>query len=916
MYENDYKNKRMTLMKPASFNLEQKAELSVLDERVFTAWVGGKSKPVELQKHYLLRSNLLHRLDVGSPVTWLLAPAGYGKSVLMSEWFTRTIKYEDVSGVWLGLDDKDNHIEFLLRHILYAFKTELPEVVEDAFEHFQTTIKKGMLPNEAVLILLIEALKELKHSIILVLDDVHHIDNEAAWQVIHYLILNAPNNLRLILASRFAPVSLGRLRLDSRLEFIKQKDLAFSLQNISHWLQNSSIENHQQALDLMQRTQGWPAGLGLWLACYKESSDVGMMSVDECELIADYLDAEVLSQLTPELTTFLIHVSPLERFNEGLCNNVLDRRDSGIFIQQLLHKNILIEKVDKREGWYWLHPLLANLLSKKHSDNQIMKIHFKAFNYLKKYGLKVEAMQHARLGKLTAEAVDWIESEIDPIISDLDIAALLEWCDFVGEDLISRSSRLQLVQVWTWLLTYQYSKAEVLFQKINVPVIEMSYPGQLVAIKGFIARGKGQNEQARGLCELAVKELPKDRFAIRALMCSTLVNLELGFKNTEASRSWNRIGEDIAREFKAPSLEVLALFDYARIELFKGHFQRSADVVEQGLVLAQELPAQGRLFPRARLTLYRAFLRWLQGDVEGARQDVYLGIDEANRCRDVIILYGYSLLSLMSISDKDNESALDVLAQSERLMKYWQVDPQVYKTWIAIVKSNIWMSFNKWDRAVECLDSIKNSELSADIFPMQSGLYGLTRARLSYQENQFDQAQEILRAMMSQDQSGIVQLAAIQLSVVIYQIMDQPELAEQAWKQGQAINQAGNIHLGFMQLVEEALPDNANTNLVRNAGERGRLVERLGSGKPLHKKITMPLEEEFISKGMRELSNLSLREKEVLLQIEKGLSNQEIADVLFISLHTVKTHARKINVKLGAKSRTQAIVKARELGIV
>ena len=230
----------MTLMKSTSFNLEQKAELSVLDQRVFTAWVDGKSKPVELQKHYLLRSNLLHRLDAGPAVTWLMAPAGYGKSVLVSEWFARSLEHKNVSGIWLGLDAKDNHVEFLLRHILYAFNAELPEVVEDAFEHFQSTIKKGLLPNEAVLILLLETLKDLNRPVILVLDDVHHINNEAAWQVIHYLILNAPNNLRLVLASRFAPVSLGRLRLDSRLEFIKQKDLVFNLQNISHWLKKSN----------------------------------------------------------------------------------------------------------------------------------------------------------------------------------------------------------------------------------------------------------------------------------------------------------------------------------------------------------------------------------------------------------------------------------------------------------------------------------------------------------------------------------------------------------------------------------------------------------------------------------------------------------------------------------------------------
>lgn len=884
----------MALMKTASFNLDQQAWLSKLDQKVLSSWVISKSKPVEVPEHYLARPDLLRKLAHGKAITWLLAPAGYGKSVLLSDWFTRDVESNQSLGVWLALDNKDNHAAFLLRHLLEAINKVIPGIATDALGHWLSTIEQGSIPSEEVLILLLDELKDLNCPIVLVLDNLHHIENAAAWQVVHYLMTNLTDNVRLILSSRFIPVSLGRLRLDPKLEFIKQKDLVFNLQDTSLWLKKSAIENQQQALNLMQRMQGWPAGLGLWLASQQENANWPETLLNEREDVSDYLLGEVLNTLEPKLKEFLIKIAPLKSFNENLCNQVLDIDDGGFWIQQLIHHNIFIESLDKRSGWYSLHPLLVELLAQYNNERYTVNVHLKAFHYLKQQGFRVEALHHARLGKLTDEAVSWIELEIDQIIADLDFAAVLAWCDFAGEELISRSSRLQLVQIWSLLLTYQYSIAEDLLQRLDMPAIESTYPGQLVAIKGYMARGNSDDEQARSLCELALRELPSDRFAIRVLMCSTLTNIELGCKNPEAARVWNRLEVDIARQYNATGLEVLALFDYARVELFRGHFSRSAEVVEQGLDLSLELPNQSRLFPRARLTLYRAFICWLQGDTESAKQDVYSGIDEANQCRDVTVLYGYSLLALIHMSEKNNEAALEVLAQAERLMQRWKVAPQVYQAWISIVKANVWMALDKWGRAIECLGGIKNPELSLELFPMQPGLFRLTRARILYQKNEFKQAQEVLIPVMRHGQAGIVQLAAMQFNAAIYLSLNQPKLAEKAWQQGQEFARKENIKLDLRQLVGGVLSAEFT----------------------IDQKLQAPDEEKPKPQSLSESSSLSTREREVLGLIAQGFSNQEIADQLFISLHTVKTHARKINAKLGAKSRTQAIVKARELTII
>ena len=899
----------MALIKTAAFNSDQQAWLSKLDQKVLSSWVALKSKAIDLPDHFLSRSELINKVSKGKDITWLLAPAGYGKSILLSDWFGRQIIKPNTFGLWLSLDGKDNHAALLLRHLLEAANKVITGVATDALAHWLATMNQGSLNCEEVLLLFLDELADLNCSLILVLDNVHEIEDPAAWKVIQSLMTQLPKNMRLLMASRYIPNALGRLRLDPRLGFIKQQDLAFNFQQVTQWLQQAGINDQQQALNLMQRMQGWPAGLGLWLLCREHNTwpdDLGQ----EREQLADYLMGEVLSGLDPQLKEFLISIAPLTSFNETLSNEVLGIEDSRHWIQQLVHQNIFIDSIDQRSGWFSLHPLLAELLNQYSSEDEREKTHLAAFHSLKKQGFRIEALQHARLGKLTQEAALWIESEVDSIIADLDFATVLAWCDFVGNDIIASSPRLQLMQIWSLLLTYQYSAVGLLINQLDTRQIEANYPGQLLALRGYIARGEGDYAQARSLCELALRELPEDRFPIRTLMCSTLCNIELVSQNTENARLWNRLALDIARQHQAIGLEALALFDYARVEQYRGHIRRSAEVVDQGLELTTRLPQQARIFPRARLIIYRAFMRWLQGDIEGARQDAYIGINEANRCRDVIVLYGYSLLALIHIMAQEGKAALAVIAETERLMQRWQVSEQVYQGWITIVKANIWLGMGKWHRAQECLDLVTENkgELDvnhAELFPMQSGLYRLTYARLLFHKKDYASVIRVLDSTVLKEQAGIIQLSGTLFKAAAYALKNDLSTAKIVWQAGMKFSEQERIQIDVSQLMSAVIAGNVDI------GSSLSVMMTLPVGEKPQQAVEQ-LKPVFIN----ESSALSAREREVLGLIAEGNSNQEIADQLFISLHTVKTHARKINAKLGAKSRTQAIVKARELAII
>jgi LuxR family maltose regulon positive regulatory protein len=216
----------------------------------------------------------------------------------------------------------------------------------------------------------------------------------------------------------------------------------------------------------------------------------------------------------------------------------------------------------------------------------------------------------------------------------------------------------------------------------------------------------------------------------------------------------------------------------------------------------------------------------------------------------------------------------------------------------------------KWNRAQDCLDIVDEDSSSpkansAELFPMQSGLYRLSHARLLMQQKQYINAHKVLESTIVEGQAGIIQLSGTLFKAAVYAVQNDRAKAKQVWQQGMKFAKQGNIQLDLSRFISAIVSDidaDIASSLVIKRQEP--VVEMIEPTVP-------PLVQTLTAS-----SSLSAREQEVLSLIAEGYSNQDIADQLFISLHTVKTHARKINAKLGAKSRTQAIVKARELMII
>lgn len=856
-----------------------------LDQHAQHVWIENKGKRPAFAAHFWPRVELLQQAMQHHPIAWISAPPGYGKTLLMSEYCSDWQQHSEAPGVmWFRCDERDAPNDCFLHHLLAVAERQLEGVATNALAHWHFSVDRGELDVEQVLLLWLAELATFERPLVLCLDDAHTLSEFSAIALLGKLILNRPDNLRIIITSRYLPQPLGRLRLEQNIAWLNERQLSFSDDHVQRWLMANDIDQAGRLVpQLNSRLKGWPAGLSLWLACYralgKPFDPPVLLGQQE---MSDYLQGETLFTLSPELQRFIQQAAILESFNDSLLQDCLQNSDFKPQLNQALALNVFIQAREDKPGWYRIHPVMAELLGQQLPLHTRQELHRKAFDWHKNSSDRIAALHHARQAGIAQDVVPWVETQAEYIIASLDIAAMLEWFEVLGQELIQSSPRLMQIAAWSWLFTQQREKAEPLVQQLQRDHRLQDY--ERAALEGYLARLAGQNKKAQQLCKQALEELPAERFTIRILMISTLSSLCLMNNDADGARIWNRLAQDMARQFQVPAMEAQALFEYARIELNRGHIQRSTQVIQQGLeLLAVNSEAYG--LAQGRLLNYKAFLLWLSGAAHKPLVElVQQGISASTHSHDIAVCYGYAIFAMVKAEMGKFDRALDILDQAERLMQRWQVGVESYQ-WLAMIKANIWISQGKLSRAQGYIDEFvkmqQGGPLRSDMFPMLPGFIAATRAR------------------------G-------------YLVGNNPQACVQ-----EADNYARTNGHSIMSLL---------MNMIRAAGLRAmgssdsdsqikyvqQMLERAG--------ICMNID--FWIPNLRLSGNnpygddlpasvaLSERELEVLRKIDQGLSNQEIADQLFISLHTVKTHARKINVKLGSKNRTQALHRAKELLLI
>ena len=311
-------------------------------------------------KNYLHRSCLLIRLEkwVNRPMTLVCAPAGYGKSTLVSSWLDKS----ELPGAWISLGKNENDLRLFLSYMIAAVHTLFPESLEKT----QKLLTASSLPHQNELLnSMVNEIDRIDQDFILVLDDYHLINNKIVHHLISEMIQYPPPNLHLILASRFdPPLGLSRLRARRQMGELRLEDLRLAPKEIQAFFEKElGIQIDKNSADsLNKKLEGWVTGLRLTALLLKGRSDINSLISNlpvDSRYISDYLISEVLHNLPEKIESFLLATSILHRFNASLCDAVclplagsLDCRMGGInFIKWLYTSELFVIPLDDQGNW-------------------------------------------------------------------------------------------------------------------------------------------------------------------------------------------------------------------------------------------------------------------------------------------------------------------------------------------------------------------------------------------------------------------------------------------------------------------------------------------------------------------------------------------------------------------------------------
>ncbi len=322
-----------------------------------------------LRSRLVVRPRLLQKLSQGLECGIILvsAPAGYGKSTLLSAW----LKHLDFPAAWLSLDDGDNDPGRFLAYLLAALRIIDPGI-EGSTENAADFSQPG--GNEALLTSLINQLAQRTRPCCLVLDDYHLIQNQAVHHLVGFLLEQRPASLKLVIATRAdPPLPLARLRARSCLTELRLVDMRFTLPEAADFLAHTMglSLSEEDVARLTRRTEGWIAGLQIAALSMQDTADIPAFIsslTGSHHYIFDYLLEEILGHQPPEVQRFLLYTSILEQMAAPLCDALIQADDAGAhrpsqtMLEELEHANLFILPLEQEHHWYRYHPLFAELL--------------------------------------------------------------------------------------------------------------------------------------------------------------------------------------------------------------------------------------------------------------------------------------------------------------------------------------------------------------------------------------------------------------------------------------------------------------------------------------------------------------------------------------------------------------------------
>ena len=926
----------------------------------------------------VVRSRLIERLDeglsAGATLTLISAPAGFGKTTLVSEWVndlrfvTKDSKNENPksetlapgasAGVinrtaWLSLDEGDSELTRFLTYLIAALQRVAPGIGEGVLEILQSAQSQPP-PAESILTALLNEITTIPVSFLLVLDDYHVVDSRAVDEALTFLVEHLPPGMHLVITTREDPaLPLPRLRARRQLTELRAADLRFTPSEAAEFLNQVmglSLSADEVAA-LEDRTEGWIAGLQLAALSMRGRQDAAgfiQAFAGDHRYIVDYLVEEVLQRQPEDVRSFLLQSSILERLNGPLCDAVTGQAAGKARLEALQRRNFFLIPLDDRRHWYRYHHLFADVLHMHlttEQPGQVPALHRRASEWFEQNGSAADAVRHALAGKDFERAAELIERAVPVMRQSRQEPTLLGWLQALPGDVLRRrpvlgihyagtllqngtlegvESSLRDIERWLDMPAETREQTEFVDQEEiqRVPGSVAMYRAALALAQGDVANSM---KHARRLLELA----PEDDDFLRGAGSSLL-----------GLASWTRGDLDTAYQMFSEGM---------------AHLQRTgfiSDVIGGGVTLADIRRTQGRLREAIRIFEGGLQLATKPGlpPLRGAA-DMHVGLSELYReLNDLNTATGHLLkskelgelnelpknpyrwrVSMARILEAqgDLDGAIDLLDEAEPLY-VGDFSPNVRP--VAALRARLWAAQGKLDQALNW--ARRQGLSSADELDYLREFEHITLARIllaQYRSNPSkslpgEEAIGLLRRLLEAAEAGDRVGSVIEILVL----------------QALAHHMQGDL-AAALSALERAMRLAEPEGYIRiflDEGEEVRLlieVFRMKFEDPardhdliLYADIlldTFPREAATPHASIQPNDNrkstienlvepLSQRELEILRLFRTELSGPEIARELVVALSTVRTHTKSIYSKLGVNSRRAAVRRAIELGLI
>ena len=866
------------------------------------------------------RTQLVDTLERETPryrLILLAAPAGYGKTTLLTQW-AHGSKFPVA---WLSLDAEDNNVERFFRYLLAAWAEVQPDVMETPLG----TLLSGMSPDiDAVQTAFVNAGDDLPGHTVFVLDDFHLIEDQLVQQTLTFLLDHLPPMLHFVLAGRGEPaLPLARYRARSEMLAFHARDLRFSPEETYRFL------NERMALDftpeeivpLQAQLEGWIAGLQLVaLSLQRHPARVDELVISgKHRFIADYLSEDVFGHLSPDTQRFLLQTGILDTLCGSLCDAVTGQAGGRETLERLERQDLFLVPLDNRREWFRYHHLFADFLrealNRRHPD-KVPELHRRAARWYLEHELPEPAFRHAVAADDVELVLQIIERYIQEKLIGGEFRLVKQWLDMLPEAWYADYPMIGLVRSGLLLFTGQLDACvryvdEIEAQMISVRTDRAPQLARVRAIRCSIACFQDNLAQAKDYADQAFESLPEEDVLFRAIIYGSLGDTYRRHGHWEEAREcYLALLEFVG----VPAFRVQAAHVFgalADLDLRRGSLKDAAGNWRKALAAIQQRENWGRLplplIGWVHIRLAEILYEW--NDTAEAWDHLSRGLERAELGGDVrAMIAGYLIAGRMKLTTGELATANDYLEQARPLVENTRFFHWTNR--FERLQLELWLAQDRLRAAVNWADEMLQGEVLAERPESESAQLALARVLIVKGDKpSHERALELLDALRQNAEAAgrmAVSIEAMALQALAHERRGERAAAltllEAALRLARPegyVRRFADLGLLMARLLQEArsrdvMPDYVETVLAAFDGDTTHSARAPA-------KLPEPLTE---------------REQEVLELLAAGLTNREIGEMLVISPGTVKKHASNIYGKLGVNSRTEAAARARELELL